>query len=593
MNNPFSVKTPETLSPKDIADLFIDVFSDFPRIQASEHTFIHGPRGTGKSMMLRYLEPQVQLAAHKVQHANELPHYAVHMPVKSSYYSLSELERLKGAPYWLLAEHFLIANAILHILKSLEKLTELELLEESSRLDFIHKVYTLADNMGCRLSDVKDYSSLTDLYKIFDTERRAAKSYLGKLAFTQELVPYSDALFSYEDVFIPLVKLVKGLSITPAGPLFLMLDDADNLPVRMQQIINGWVSYRSTNTICLKISTQQRYKTWRTTQNILIESSHDFSEVDISSVYTSKHTSHYYDRVEQVVRRRLEIYNISCSPEDFFPINSDQETALEAIKDKIKQSWDNGVRVSSRKSDDITRYTVSEYMKELALSKKTNKYSYAGFKSMVNISSGMIRFFLEPAARMYNEITAKNSEGNITHIPAKIQDDVLYKWSEEFLLEEFDRLKVDEATISSDCESNTKSGIDNKVQRLKSLINGLGELFQAKLISDDSERRLISFMLTSTPKEDVQEVLDLGVEWGYLHRKTIARKEGIGRNTLYSLNRRLSPYFKLDPSGYAAHISITPEDLQLAMYDHRAFTRQRLDKITDKKLNTNQASLNL
>ncbi|MDK2702681.1 hypothetical protein QO226_22730, partial [Vibrio vulnificus] len=30
--NPFSVKTPETLSPEDIASLFVDVFSDYPKL---------------------------------------------------------------------------------------------------------------------------------------------------------------------------------------------------------------------------------------------------------------------------------------------------------------------------------------------------------------------------------------------------------------------------------------------------------------------------------------------------------------------------------------------------------------------------------
>lgn len=72
MINPFSVKTPETLTAKDIATLFIDVFSDFPKVLEFNHTFIHGARGTGKSMMLRYLEPKVQLEAGKVTNYADL-----------------------------------------------------------------------------------------------------------------------------------------------------------------------------------------------------------------------------------------------------------------------------------------------------------------------------------------------------------------------------------------------------------------------------------------------------------------------------------------------------------------------------------------
>ena len=130
MNNPFSVKTPETLNAEDIAKLFIDVFSDFPRLLEPEHTFLHGTRGTGKSMMLRYLEPHVQLAAQKVRKASELPHYAIHMPIKKANYGLSELERLEGATYWLLSEHILIVHAVIHILDSLTSLSNRD--EESA-----------------------------------------------------------------------------------------------------------------------------------------------------------------------------------------------------------------------------------------------------------------------------------------------------------------------------------------------------------------------------------------------------------------------------------------------------------------------------
>ena len=82
-------------------------------------------------------------------------------------------------------------------------------------------------------------------------------------------------------------------------------------------------------------------------------------------------------------------------------------------------------------------------------------------------------------------------------------------------------------------------------------------------------------MPTQSVNTDTQEVLDLAVEWGYLYRSSIGRKEGIGRNTLYVFNRRLAPYFKLDPSGYAAHMSVTPEGLTLAMYDPGKFVSKR------------------
>ncbi|NQZ26212.1 MAG: hypothetical protein HRT55_07850 [Colwellia sp.] len=584
LKNPFEVKTPETLTPEDIASLFIDVFTDFPRLLAAEHTFLNGPRGSGKSMMLRYLEPKVQLAAHKVKKTSELKHFAIHMPIKKASYSLSELERLSGSPYNLLAEHFLITNAIKHILESLLDISSSCTKDLNEINDFAKKTHRLAKGSGSSFEiDVLDFTCpdkvIAEVLELFNHETMLAKVYIRNLAFEAVLSPYNEALFGYDDFFLPFIKLIKNLSCTPSGPIYLMVDDADNLTVRMQQILNGWVSYRSTNDICLKVSTQQRYKTWRTSQGILIESPHDFSEIDIRQVYTSKQSGHYYDRVLQIVSRRLELSGFTnIDPNIFFPTNSDQDIKLEKVKNKIKLKWENGEGVSSRKSDDVVRYAMSEYMKELALSKKKNTYSYAGFKSLVNLSSGMIRNFLEPAAIMYSELRALDTTSQIDTIPHDVQNSVLYNWSQEYMLNGFDKLEQDELYKQVPVDSQEAINIfsdSTKIEKIKNLITALGESFQQKLLSDDSERRYISFMLSSTPDAELTDILNTAVEWGYLQKSTIARKEGIGRNILYILNRRLAPYFKLDASGYAAHLSITPNMLLIAMSSPRAFVRER------------------
>ena len=102
---------------------------------------------------------------------------------------------------------------------------------------------------------------------------------------------------------------------------------------------------------------------------------------------------------------------------------------------------------------------------------------------------------------------------------------------------------------------------------------------QIKLLSDDSERRFISFMLTKKPNSDLNDILDLAVEWGYLNISTISNKEGTGRNILYTLNRRLAPLFKLDPTGYAAHLSVTPEMLNIALLNPSQFVSERLREL--------------
>ena len=59
-DNPFTVTSPENMSAEDTFSLFVDVFSDFPKVPDPGHMFLHGPRGSGKSMMFRYLKPDCQ-----------------------------------------------------------------------------------------------------------------------------------------------------------------------------------------------------------------------------------------------------------------------------------------------------------------------------------------------------------------------------------------------------------------------------------------------------------------------------------------------------------------------------------------------------
>lgn len=63
--NPFVVESPEKLSPQQIVDLFVKEYTRLETVRQRRHTFIWGSRGSGKSMMLRYLEPQCQALAEK------------------------------------------------------------------------------------------------------------------------------------------------------------------------------------------------------------------------------------------------------------------------------------------------------------------------------------------------------------------------------------------------------------------------------------------------------------------------------------------------------------------------------------------------
>lgn len=577
MNNPFAVVTPESLAPKEIADLFVDVFSDFPKIKDPGHTFIHGPRGTGKSMMFRYLEPVVQNYATSLD-LDKLQFFAIHVPVKdfdgnNDLHSIIPNDKLQN----IIAENLLIFHCTKKIISGIKNSIHFfnVNIEDYDVMSLRNSINDLADLSGFDISNLSylegdpknAFESIIDsLDEIIKREENLSKKFLKRVIInpSNEEV-YKGSICSYLDFLVPLCETIKNLSFMPNKPIYLMIDDADNLPFIAQTILNSWVYSRTTKDVCLKISTQLNYQTYKTTSNFTIETPHDFSEVDISTVYTSN-KRYYFNRVKDIVEKRLKLYGIEAKAEDFFETHKKQEEHIEAIKLQMRIDFDRGSARGGRRSDDSTRYARPEYMRRLSGAKRNSAtYSYAGFKSIVDLSSGVIRNFLDLASIMFNIQSSRakyNQQFKINCISHQIQDEAIYEWSERFMIEDFERLHRDENR--------------DTVQKLNNLIQSLGQFFRHRIIDvEASERRLISIMVRQNLSRSTQEILNFGVRLGYLHTSTITDKVGLGRRRLYILNRRLAPYFKIDPSGYAAHLSVMEEDLMIAFDNPDRFVQSR------------------
>ncbi|AWN50252.1 hypothetical protein DK419_25820 [Methylobacterium terrae] len=590
--NPFNVRNPEHVDAEYIAENFVDVFTDFPRLQDAGNTFIHGARGTGKSMLLRSLEPRVMmLRLGRGTTLTSLPFLAVHVPLRRTEFAAPELTRSHGYAGTALGEHLLVMQVMLRIATLLHNLAG-EIESKSARIFFSRFEELYRDcggnrNTDCPL-DAENAAIFLHIARICEMEAMAVRQYYVRSPFQPERTAYNGALTGFLDFLAPLASAVRQISGLPNVPLFVMLDDADNLPKAMQRVLNSWVSSRSTSDVCLKITTQLAYATRRTLDNRVIESPHDFAEVNLSSVYTSDYGS-YSDRVRKIISKRLA--NVGCNEDVdiFFPRDERQAQRLAEIQAeidgehaaRIDEGLTNGRRGAARARDERTRYAVPRLMRELTGSSRSgHTYSYAGFKSLVDLSSGVVRWFLEPASRMYDSVV---SEGQpvVAQIPVAIQDKVVREWSTEFLeslVPSPDSEDADPTGLSSEEASLHALGHETEsYTHLRNLVEALGRLFRSRLLDGDiSEQRVISIVLRDTPTKKLKEVLDLGVRLGYLQRSDNAAKEALGgRKPRYVLAKRLGPHYRLDVSGYAAHLSVTSSDLALALDDPAIFVRRR------------------
>jgi hypothetical protein len=435
--NPFGVLNPEQLDAEYIAKNFVNVFTDLPRVKDLGNTFISGARGTGKSMLLRAIEPKVMLALGEIRNIKELPFLSIHVPLRKVEFGSPELQRLAGYARLAIGEHLLTMQIVFRLADSLATLDEMILPDDAEKFrSEFNRLLSLSGRKTAETdADGGSKRIFDEVKSVCEEEIINVRQYYTRLPFEQQVQPYHGALTGFLDFLVPLSMVVKAFASFNNVPLFIMLDDADNLPQHLQRVLNSWVSTRSTHVVCLKITTQLGYATYRTMDNRLIESPHDFSEVNLSVIYTSR-LNVYSKRVTEIVEKRLKIAQIDTSVEKFFPFDEEQAARLEEIEEEIIREHSakmaRGEKGPARSRDEAIRIAVPRLMTELAgWSKSSHTFSYAGFESMVNLSSGVVRWFLEPARQMYDHVVSEK-KGAVSFIPVGIQDKVISEWAREF-----------------------------------------------------------------------------------------------------------------------------------------------------------------
>jgi hypothetical protein len=237
---------------------------------------------------------------------------------------------------------------------------------------------------------------------------------------------------------------MRELPFMPSGPVYLLIDDADNLNLTQTRILNSWVSSRTSAHVSIKVSTQLNYKTYSTVTGRTIVAPHDYAEVNISDVYTSP-KSPYRKRVREIVEKRLLAHNTRMPPEEFFPTNAAQDEAIAKIAQQLKDDWNAGRGSGYRADDDVSRYARPEYVRSLKGKRKQgSNYSYAGFAQLVDISSGIIRYFLEAAALMFTKEQSAAKGKPIRFIRHQIQSEVVRELADKYMFAEFDKISLDE-----------------------------------------------------------------------------------------------------------------------------------------------------
>jgi len=546
LKNPFELVTASKLSSREAVDLWCDD-KRLDRIIGKENCFINGHRGTGKSMLFRILQHDCQALLHPAAVPNFL---SVYFSVRDSEFLTEELDLFQSdAQKNILSEsHFSLL-----VLKQLFLLLQNDptLIPEIGRKGFIQLIsqclknafqYSIHETPSFEDGDFGEF--IIKVILVVEQERVRLVTYIGLRLY--DGTPFEGPLFLFDTLLGPIAdyfsdKLNKCL--------YILIDDADDLPVSHTIVLNSWIARRRESAV-FKVSTMFGYKTYETRSRSAIQHPHDFFQYDIATRYMSDAAEDYIQLLRDICTKRLQAVGIETSPgkadpDEFFPEDDKQHKALNELAAVLEVEYADKYKGRAVR-DNVYRHLTSEYMQRLAESRSTDNFMYSGFKTLAILSSGLVRDFIICAQRMFDNASRGATE--VTYIPPSIQNNIV-KNHADLILEEISNPKQKRAL-------NTSKADWAMIHRL---IEGLGTLYKQKMLSKDSERRVFSFAFQNEPGEKIERLLELAISEGYLMKGFISKKEGTGRRTLYVLTRRLAPAFSLDVSAYSGYLSLTAD----------------------------------
>lgn len=584
MKNPFFYDETEFHNISEIYSLFVENNEALNSLYQPRHNFLCGDRGTGKSMLLRYMEPYCQFQLHggwKNFITKDDSFLAFYFVLPKGVIKIEEFKKDIPAKEQIY-EHYFNMMLLERILITIQ--------EQLYDLPYVEDIYvTLVDRIMDFLDPLED--SIVNLDSLYD-RKKAPYEWLEHFIAQEKKrcsdfinyyllrpTPYKGCLSDYHSFILPLSRLIKAL-FDYNNPIYFLIDDASTSNVLdfQMKIFNTWMSNRDHQDLSIKIAAvPTKYSTYLTADGGVIDNKNDFQYVHLDN-YGSKSESKMGDEIIKILNKRLAPYDLDVSK--IFLDDVEQLAQIEKAKQKlsmtIKAEASKGIDIGERKisNRDINRYTMRQFYKDKSELIKENKGNtttigriYAGINDIIAFSSYNIRDCLKICSQIFE---SSNDIDNISSlkISPKLQDKKI---------REISKSEIIGITLFKQ-EYELQS-----LNKLKNLIDGLGNLYRRNLLSFNySEYGVTSFQVDiSKLTAEYKEIIRIGVDCRYLLRRFYSERNGDIVNVAYALNKMFFPYFKLELNPFAGRIKLRPDLLCIAFEDPHSFARQAYTQVNE------------
>ena len=553
-SNPFQFGAANDFTPEKVLEYYVEDFNYSRFIHSKRNVFILGERGSGKTMTLLYHSLATQRCkADRDKVPCALDYVGVYIPCNTPLMHRKEYELLTTFKAEVLSEHFLALGIVHWLAKTLD---------ENSKLIGAVDTPTLPDDLGYAIGRELP-SGRTFFEQVLAFTRH-------EIAETQRVINRADSdtfyrqALSFATLLMPLLELLRQIDALSESHFLLMVDDAHDLNEHQISLINSWIAYRDHSLFSIKVATVKvdRPPLVTSTGGSILEG-HDFTVVDMEKPVQNVQ-SDFGRLAERIVARRLERSGIKKTPEEFFPLHPSVERGLEIAKrmacKEAKKKFPDGTHTQI--SDYVYKYHRALYFRRR---KRANLPVYSGFKTIVYISTGVVRNLLEPCYWMYDKAVSIGAEGEVRKpvldsVSPAIQNDVIMEQSEKA----WERIRSGLDRVVVNCS-------EEDARMVGRLFEALARLFRARLLGSGSEPRATSFSISERNNEleirEIERLLNTARKATLLYVREGPAKDYGGREYYYVPNRILWPSRGLDPQGQHARVQLRASRL-LAVARH-------------------------
>lgn len=575
--NPFESVNADGLDYADIPHLFVSEYTDFQTINKHFDTLLEGQRGTGKTMVLRYIafESQihewVQNYEKKADIFFSIPQHfiGIYCRLEQGVFDKADLDAIDNdVRKDQLFEHRLVLHCLSKSLETLSSVFKFRpVAGEGLRRLKGHLKTILSEPAIESCQDWKEilaFASDTIDAKVFEEDMHLASissgtptNFLPHLTMAGQLTRFLRLLQETLDIKIP---------------FFLLLDDFDVLRPSQQICVFRTASARQHNLVCFKygIMSLGKKATLSGTGRTYREGD-DYDRVPFDWTYKGSQGD-YSEVVSLITKARLTSKNWPHNDLAQYLADWDYGAKLRMqIKGEMEQEWYKLPQDERPETKDNywTKYGNARFFQ--ILRKKKIRHRYAGYQDILDISSGIFRQYLE----ICKEIISKALSQNWTHnagkaISAEIQNDAIRRYSQNMMHELQQTAGSTDTLLSGDIRITSK--------QMVTLVESLSNLFYNRLHSKMREPEVFTFSIRDdlTVNQHAKLLLDVAVRESILQEREDPyppKTSGGPPLPTYMMNRRLIPRRDLSPR-MQGRIEMVARDLVLAATNADGFNKK-------------------